>query len=188
MSTINLASQNQLRSAWRALSAYTVLCAVLLSQHGILAAAPLSVGSALPEMKFKDQHDKPVVIPPDTRWVLMASEKPVSDMVSAVLSAEPAGVMTRMRLVYIADISGMPALITRMFALPKLRELSYSIALVREADEVAVVADFPRQTGTATLLRLENGRISSLGAVRTAAELRLGLGLPPATYVPENQR
>ena len=82
----------------------------------------------------------------------------------------------------------MPALITRMFALPKLRELSYSIALVREADEVAVVADFPRQTGTATLLRLENGRISSLGAVRTAAELRSGLGLPPATYVPENQR
>jgi hypothetical protein len=24
--------------------------------------------------------------------------------------------------------------------------------------------------------------------VRTAAELRSGLGLPPATYVPENQR
>jgi hypothetical protein len=125
MNTMNVSRQNQFRRAWRALSASLVLCAALLSQHGTLAAAPLSVGSALPELTLKDQHDKPVAIASDIRWVLIASEKQVSDMVSAVLSTEPTGVMARIRLVYVADISGMPALITRMFALPKLRELPF---------------------------------------------------------------
>lgn len=182
MSTMHATSQNQFRRTWRALIASTALCAALLSQHGTLAAEPLSVGSTLPELTFKDQHDKPVAIPPDTRWILIASEKPVSDMVSAVLSAEPPGVMSRTRLIYVADISGMPALITHMFALPKLRELPFSIALVREVAEVNQLSDFPRQPGAATLLRLENGRIARLGAVHSAAELRSALELPLATF------
>jgi hypothetical protein len=184
MNTMNAASPNLLRHTWRAFTASTVLCAALFSQHGTLAAASLAVGSTLPDLALKDQHDKPVAISSDTRWVLIASEKPVSDMVSAVLSAEPAGVMARMRLVYVADISGMPALITRMFALPKLRELPFSIALVREAAEMTQVADLPRQQGAATLLRLENGRIAQLAAVRNAAELRSAFGLPAAGQNP----
>ena len=138
----------------------------------------------LPSLKLKDQDDKPVIIPSDIRWLLFASEKHVSDMIAAVLSAEPAGVMGRMHLVYVADISGMPALITRMFALPRLRELNFQIALVRETAEVAQLADMPRQSGAATLLRLEGGRIAQISAVRTAAELRADLGLPPAKAVP----
>jgi len=65
--------------------------------------------------------------------VVFASGKTVSDMVSTVLAAEPAGVVDRLRLVYVADISGMPALVEGMFALPKRRQLPVPIALVRDA-------------------------------------------------------
>lgn len=143
-------------------------------------AAPLGAGAALPALVLKDQHDKPVAIPADTRWVLFSAEKPVSDMVGAVLSAEPAGVMGRLHLVYVVDISKMPGMVTRMFALPKLREQPYPIALVREAPEVAQVADLPRQPGAATLLHLDSGRITKVTAVASAAELRTALQLAPA--------
>ncbi len=86
MITMNVASQNRLRQLLRSRSFYAVLCSVLLSLQGTLAAAPLSVGSMLPTLALNDQHDKRVVIPSDTQWVLFASEKSVSDMVSAVLS------------------------------------------------------------------------------------------------------
>ncbi len=89
-----------------------------------------------------------------------------------------------MRLIYLADISGMPAIVTSMFALPKLRSLPFSIALVRDANEATQIADLPRQPGTATLLRLEDGRITRLDAVRNSTELRLALGLPPAIQAP----
>ncbi len=181
---MNSRMQHRTRRTWRALSSSAILCTALLSLHWPLAAAPLAAGSALPVLTLNDQHDKPVAIPSDTRWILFASEKPVSDMISAVLSAEPAGVLGRMHLVYVADISGMPALITRMFALPRLRELPFPIALVREAAQVTQVADLPRQPGAATLLRLENGHIAQITAVRSAAELRTAVGLTPAEPAP----
>ncbi|MBP6717475.1 MAG: hypothetical protein KA173_01260 [Rhodoferax sp.] len=172
--------------AWRRLALPALLCAAVFSVHLPAAAAPLGAGSTLPAFTLNDQHDKPIVIASDTRWVLFAKEKAVSDMATAVLSSEPAGVMGRTHLVYVVDISAMPALVTRLFALPKLRELPFSIALVREAAEVAQVADLPHQPGTATLLRLERGQIAQVAAVRSADELRraLELGVAPAKTAP----
>lgn len=165
------------RAYWTTLLA-ALLGALCLAMHLSAEAAPLVVGSAMPALSLKDQHDKPVVLRRETNWVAFTGEKAVSDMVSAVLSAEPAGVVERLRLVYVADISGMPALVTRMFALPKLRELSFPIGLVREAGQVAQTADLPRQAGAATLLRLADGRVLEILAVRNAAELRAALDLP----------
>ena len=62
-------------------------------------AAPLAEGSSMPTMRLSDQHDKPVSVGPATRWVVFTAEKPVSDMVGAVLAAEPAGVVDRLSLV-----------------------------------------------------------------------------------------
>jgi hypothetical protein len=146
--------------------------------------ATLAAGSTMHPLSLSDQHDQPVAVRAETRWLVFTSEKPVSDMVSAVLSAEPAGVVDRLRLVYVADISGMPALVTRMFALPKLRELRFPIGLVRDPAQVAQVADIPRQTGSATVLRLEAGRIVQSTTASNAAELRAVLGLPPVKAMP----
>lgn len=157
------------------------LCALVLVLPLRLAAAPLAEGALMPPLALNDQHDKPVAIGPATRWIVFASDKAASDMVNAVLSAEPAGTLERLQLVTIADISAMPAMVTRMFALPKLRELPYPIALARESDQVAQVADLPRQPGRATLLRMEDGRIARISAAGSAAELRAALGLTGAT-------
>lgn len=171
-------------SSWCKFAVSATLCIAALTAQGTAWAAPLIAGAALPTLTLKDQHDKPVAIPADTRWVLFSAEKAVSDMVGSVLSAEPAGVMGRAHLVYVADLSAMPAMMTRMFALPKLRELPYSIALVRDAADIAQVADLPRQPGAATLLRLDNGRIAQVTAVGNAADLRAALALAPAKTAP----
>jgi hypothetical protein len=156
------------------------LCALVLALPLASAAAPLAAGASLPTLTLNDQHDKPVAIGASTRWIVFASKRRVSDMVNAVLSAEPAGTLERLQLVSIADISAMPAMVTRMFALPKLRELPYPVALVREGEQVAQVADLPRQPGSATLLRLQDGRIVQIIAAGNAGELRAALGLAGA--------
>jgi len=143
-------------------------------------AAAFAVGEPLPTLTLNDQHDKPLSIGPDTRWLLFTSEKAVSDMVNSVLSAEPVGVLDRLHLVYVADISAMPAMVTRMFALPKLRALSFSIALVSDPMQIAQVTELPRQPGSATLLRLEERRIVQVITVGSAGELRAALGLASA--------
>jgi hypothetical protein len=160
------------------------LCALAAGLPQAADAAPLAVGSAMPTLTLTDQHGRPTGVGPSTRWLVLTAEKPMSDMVSAVLSAEPAGVLDRLRLLYVADISGMPAMVTRLFALPKLRGLAFSIALVGDATQVAQVADIPRQPGCATVLRLDEGRVALVAAVCQAAELRALLGLPEKQATP----
>lgn len=174
-------------SIWRKFAVSATLRLAAPPVHGPVWAAPLTAGSALAALSLKDQHDKPVATPPDTRWVPFSAEEPVSDRVGAGLSAEPAGALGRAHRVYRADLSGRPALRTHMFdpsQLPQLRELRYSIALVREATDVAQGAGLPRHPGAATWLRLDPGRIAPVTAVGNAAELRAALALTPAKTAP----
>lgn len=161
-----------------------LVCALALALPLTADAAPLAEGLAMPTLSLNDQYDKPAPVGRATRWLVFAAEKSVSDMVSAVLAAEPAGVVDRLRLVYVADISGMPALVTRMFALPKLRERPFPIALVREPAQVAQVSDIPRTAGSATVLRLDGGRVTQVATAHQAAELRALLGLPSSPAAP----
>lgn len=179
----NTQNSRAVRAFWT-MALNALMCALVLSLPWVAEAAPLTEGSAMPTLSMNDQHDKPAAVSTQTHWVVFTAEKPVSDMVSAVLAAEPAGVADRLRLVVVADISGMPALVTRMFALPKLRELPFPIALVREAAQVTQVADIPRVKGAATVLRLDNGRVAQVATVRLADELRSLLGLPAKPTTP----
>jgi hypothetical protein len=63
------------------------------------------------------------------------------------------------RLIYIADISGMPAMVTRMFALPKLRDLPFQVGLVQNSE---VTGHLPRKPKEVTLISLEDQRVHAL--------------------------
>jgi len=74
--------------------------------------------------------------------------------------------------VYIADISGMPKLIRRMFALPKMRKRGYPVLLDTEG---TVCADFPGSEGHGTMIRLESSRIVEINHYDSADEMRAAL-------------
>jgi type I restriction enzyme R subunit len=57
-------------------------------------------------------------------------------------------------------------------------ELPFPIALVREPAQVAQVTDIPRVPGSATVLRIDAGRVDQVVMARQAADLRAALGLP----------
>lgn len=137
-------------------------------------SAPLATGSPAPALTLEDQHGKPVAVTPATRLVLFAADKAASDLASEVLGQEKTGVLTRLQAAYLADISAMPSLVTRMFALPAMRELPFSIGLTRDA---AVLADLPRQKGAVTVIRLADGQVGSVDYARDSAQLKQLLGL-----------
>ena len=137
-------------------------------------AAPLVPGTQVPALVLEDQHGKTVSVGAGTKIVLFTADKAASDFANEVLGAQPAGVLERLGAVYFADISAMPALISRMFALPALRELPFQVGLGREP---ASLADLPRERGAVTLLRLQDGKVLALEFARDAGQLRQALGL-----------
>ncbi|MCK6395773.1 hypothetical protein [Zoogloea sp.] len=140
----------------------------------VAAAAPVIPGASLPSLALEDQHGKVVTTRAGTRIVLFAADKAASDLINEVLLAQPAGVLDGLQAVYFADISAMPALVTRMFALPALREMPFAVGLGRDS---AQLADLPRQKGAATILRVDDGKVSRIDYARTAEQLTQAIGL-----------
>lgn len=139
-------------------------------------AAPLLPGNPMAALVLEDQHGKPVALNASTQLLVFTAEKAPSDFVNQVFKGQSAGVLDRLQAIYIADISAMPSIVTRMFALPKLRELPFQIGLAREA---AAVADLPRRPGAASVLTLKDGQVTQVRYAQTEAELRQALGLAP---------
>ncbi len=82
-------------------------------------------------------------------------------------------------------LGGEPAIrATPMFSLPKLRELPFPIALVRDPAQVTQVSGIPREPGSATGLRNDAGHVARVVMARQAAELRAALGLPAVLATP----
>ena len=84
------------------------------------------------------------------------------------------------KLVYLADISGMPSLISNLIAIPKLRHYPYSIWLDREGD---VSESLPVQDGKVTVIGVKHQVIESVmfaGDATTLSE-HIGTLCPPVT-------
>jgi len=154
-------------------------CAVtLLCLPWWAGASPLEAGAAWSTLTLKDQHDQPVLVDATTRKVIFVAEKSVTDQVTAVLGANGKTTLAQARAVLVADISAMPALVSRLFAVPAMRELGFPVALAREA---GAVANLPRRKGAATVLTLDNSRVTQVQYLSTellAAQLPGLISLP----------
>lgn len=140
----------------RFLAALLLVPALALADEGVKTLKP---GDALPVFKLNDQHDKPIALGPDTRTILFTADKTAGDMLNGLLKERPADFMPQRKLVYIADISRMPGLITSMIALPRMREYPYRMAVASEEGQTAML---PRAEDSVTVIHLENGKVKEL--------------------------
>jgi hypothetical protein len=150
------------------------LLVLFLFATGLAAAATLAPGAALPELVLEDQHEQRFVLSRDTRCVLFAADRAGGDIVGQALEGVSTAQFEALGLRNVADISGMPTLIAKMFALPALRARPYPIGLVRDA---AITADFPREAGAVTILHFAQGHLTTLSFAHSAAELQQALGV-----------
>ena len=138
----------------------------------VAAVAELGPGDPLPEVSLQDQHGATHVIGTDTRLLLFAADRPASDMINGFLKAQPGDFLSRRQAAYVADISTMPGLITRLVALPRMRERPYRILLV---DDPTRVAFLPRRAGAVTLIQLDAGKTGDVRFLRDAEQLAAAL-------------
>lgn len=140
---------------------------VLGCSHAPPVSGPLlNVGQNFPIFTLNDQFDKEVALTSNTSWVLFSKEKDVNAMVHGVLQSHKDFVSQGG--LYVVNISAMPSLVTKLFAMPKMRKYPYSMALDTEG---TTTNTWPVQTGAATLFKLKGGRIEEIVYIKTAEEL-----------------
>jgi hypothetical protein len=154
----------------------TALLVAFFLFSALLAAATVQVGSPLPALTLKDQHDAPASIATDTHFLIFVAERAVSALVETALDGQTATTLAAAKVRYVADISAMPGIVTTVIALPQMRKRPYPMLLGRSADATSML---PREPGKVTLIESANGRILAVRFIADVATLRAALGLAP---------
>lgn len=156
-----------MKHAWLAL--------VILSAAALLRAEPYAIGGTLEPLELADQHGQVRGVDATRRVLLFTRDMDAGEILKQALAADGPALLERAGAVYVADVSGMPALVLRMFALRKLRERPYPILLDREGEKTARL---PAQTGRISFLRLDALRIVELRHLGSTDEVRAALAPP----------
>jgi hypothetical protein len=83
------------------------------------------------------------------------------------LSAFANSLTVNNNIAYVADITGMPSLISKFFAIPKMKDYNFSILLIDEDNK----ALFPVEQDKITIITLDNSKVTSIKFIKTAEDL-----------------
>lgn len=130
----------------------TILCA------SWLFANPFNLDDNIGSFTLQDQFDKKHTVDSSIKTMIISFEKATNADMNEFLSAKEEGFLAKNNTVFIADISGMPSLITTLFALPKMRDYKYPVLLIYDEDD----NKFSYQEDKFTLYKLQDGVITSV--------------------------
>lgn len=131
------------------------------------------VGKPFPPYTLTDQFGTTNTFSPETRWVIIASEKSVSGKVNDWLKTKPADYLGSHAAEYVSDIEPMPGVITSLFALPKMKKYPFRLLL---ATEKSFAQTYPSEKGKIALFILdEDQKIQAIRYVDEAAEIEAAL-------------
>ena len=132
-----------------------------------------AAGDRLVPFTLEDQHGEPGSVDDQVRVVLFAADMDAGDLVDAALQADPSlHDLAALGAVFVSDIHRMPAIITRLFALPSMRRRPYRMLLDREPGPTVRL---PREEGKVTILQLEALTVASVAFAADAAEVAAAL-------------
>jgi hypothetical protein len=136
-----------------------ILLAILVAGVGSAFSAPYEKGAAVGSFQAKDQFDQAFTFKPaETRFLLVTHDMETGKKANAVLTTVGKENLAKKKVVYLANIHGMPG-VGRMFAIPKMKKYSHTIIL---GDDANLIARFPAETGKVTVLGLQSGKVASV--------------------------
>ncbi|MBU1641774.1 hypothetical protein KKE54_00320 [bacterium] len=127
----------------------------------VTLSADYKAGEKVPPITLPDQFGKEVTLRSDDTTLIMAFEKDASVGVNEYLKTKPSAFLAEHHTKYISDISAMPTIITKLFALPKMKDYPFSLMLIY--DDFG--KQFNREKGKITVFQLRQGMIQSIGFI-----------------------
>jgi hypothetical protein len=158
--------------------ANTLITVLAVSIAGVAvqaAAEPYAVGDRIEAFTLEDQHGKPHTLSEDIALLLFSRDMDGGELIKEALANAPTPLLESRHAIYLADISRMPKLVAKMFALPSMRKRPYAMLLDREG---ATTARLPSAEGRATLIYIQGFEVTRILHTTTAAEISRELEPP----------
>ena len=121
------------------------------------------VNSKIGTLEFKDQFEKNQIVNADVKTIIFSSEKDTSAGLNEFLASKEKGFLETNNTVFVADISGMPSIISYLFALPKMKKYNYNVLLIDKEGDTR----FSKKEERLTVYTLNNGVVTNIKYVET---------------------
>ena len=148
------------------------LLLVFMLAEPFLNADLLHVDSSMSELyqfKYETPDLKEIKIPENTKLIIVSFEKSTGVLANEYLKKYEADYLMKHRAVFIADINKMPTIITKMFALPKLRKYKHPIYLNYDEEFEQSV---PYKEDALTLIHVKNSKVYDISYALNDKELK----------------
>lgn len=148
------------------------ICVGLLLCLLTTVSQALEVGERLAPWTLLDQFDRPYSLDNGLQVLLVARDMDGGKLVNAALAGRPKGYLESRHVVFVADISRMPSLVSSLFAVPAMQDYSYRVLLDRES---RVASRYSGNPSRVLWLQLERGVLKDRKEFSDAAVLRAAL-------------
>jgi hypothetical protein len=126
-----------------------------------LYANSFEINQNIGSFSLPNQFDEKQTIDNSIEMIIVSFEKGTGADINQFLSTKDKNFLKNHHAAFIANISGMPSIITKMFALPKMRDYKHNVLLIYDEDDNRFVS----KEDKSTLYRLENGVIKSISYI-----------------------
>jgi hypothetical protein len=127
-----------------------------------LLFAELKVGDSFPPLLLENQFSKTVEISKKGEFTLFISfEKDISIEIQEFLEKQNSDFLSKNSMIYISDVSSLPAFLVNLFVLPKLKKFDFEVALIYNENGIN------REEKRVTFIRLNDNNITELSYVDT---------------------
>jgi len=141
---------------------------------GIGGLGGSAVFAQTPSMSFQDQWGQSHTLDQKTRWVVYSHHMAGNDWVKGAFEQLKLQDLAQHRLLYVADISGMPSLISKWMAVPAMQDYAFPIALVRAHERLP---DWPRTQDQVSVFEYQAGQRVAEHAFASREALQIFLSL-----------
>jgi hypothetical protein len=135
----------------------TLLLSLFIS-GSLWANTAFNVGDKIGNFSLLNQFDVKQTVDNSIQLIVVSFEKDTGAQLNEFLSQQTPEFLQQHHAAFIANISGMPMIITKMFALPKMRNYKHPILLIYDENDIR----FKSQEGKSTLYKLQDGVIQSI--------------------------
>lgn len=142
-----------------------LILSILLST--LVYSSSLKLNDKISNFSLTDQFDRIHTITSEVSTIVITFEKETLNSVNDFLSKKERDFLEKNNAIFIANISCLPNIFTRMFTLPKLRDYKYSILLIYDEKS----AKFFEVENKITVYSIENGIVKNIRYLNSIFEL-----------------
>ena len=132
-------------------------------------AKPLDINDSLPIITLNDQFGNSHTIDKNVSKIIISFDKKSSVLANKFISLkkDSAHYLSENNMAFIANISAMPSLITKLFAMPKMKKYKHTILLIDD-DKNDMFLTKKRHI---SIYHIENAKVKNITYVKDLEEL-----------------